>query len=69
MDDQKHSVFQEFVKLAVLIWSAAMLTSSYMGFFQKMDPTFIASLLSGTLASYGISRVQNGDTKPKDKKE
>ncbi len=69
MDDQKHSVFQEFVKLAVLIWSAAMLTSSYMGFFQKMDPTFIASLLSGTLASYGISRAQNGDTKPKDKKE
>jgi len=71
LDDQKHSVFQEFVKLAVLIWSAAMLTSSYMGFFQKMDPTFIASLLSGTLASYGISRSQNGnsDNKPKEKKE
>jgi len=69
LDDQKHSVFQELVKLAVLVWSAAMLTSSYMGFFQKMDPTFIASLLSGTLASYGISRSQNGENKPKEKKE
>jgi|TARA_Y100000015_G_scaffold42292_1_gene49580 hypothetical protein len=28
-----------------------------MGMLQKMDPTFVASLLSGTLASYGISRV------------
>jgi hypothetical protein len=28
-----------------------------MGMLQKMDPTFVASLLSGTLASYGIARV------------
>jgi hypothetical protein len=47
----------------VLVWSAGVLTASYMGMLQKMDPTFVASLLSGTLASYGISRVD------KDKKE
>ena len=30
-----------------------------------MDPTFVASLLSGTLASYGISRVdKNSKTDP-----
>jgi hypothetical protein len=37
---------------------------SYMGKMEKMDPTFIASLLSGTLASYGIQRMkENGNGK------
>ena len=61
-----HDFFSEIVKAAVLIWSAGVLTASYMGMLQKMDPTFVASLLSGTLASYGISRVDNNkkeDTK------
>ena len=51
--------FEDVVKLAVLIWSAGMLTASYAGWLPKMDPTFIASLLSGTLAGYGISRIDN----------
>jgi hypothetical protein len=51
-----HDFFSEIVKALVLVWSAGVLTASYMGMLQKMDPTFVASLLSGTLASYGISR-------------
>ena len=54
-----HEFFSEIVKALVLVWSAGVLTASYMGMLQKMDPTFVASLLSGTLASYGISRVDN----------
>ena len=54
--------FSEIVKALVLVWSAGVLTASYMGMLQKMDPTFVASLLSGTLASYGISRIDK-DTK------
>ncbi len=54
-----HEFFSEIVKPLVLVWSAGVLTASYMGMLQKMDPTFVASLLSGTLASYGISRVDN----------
>ena len=54
--------FSEIVKALVLVWSAGVLTASYMGMLQKMDPTFGASLLSGTLASYGISRIDK-DTK------
>jgi hypothetical protein len=53
----KHTAWEELVRLAVLIWSAGMLTASYAGMLDKMDPTFIASLLSGTLAGYGISRM------------
>ena len=52
-----HDFFSEIVKALVLIWSAGVLTASYMGMLQKMDPIFVASLLSGTLASYGIARV------------
>jgi len=61
-----HDFFSEIVKALVLIWSAGVLTASYMGMLQKMDPTFVASLLSGTLASYGISRIDKKEpsTKP-----
>ena len=54
--------FSEIVKALVLVWSAGVLTASYMGLLQKMDPTFADSLLSDTLASYGISRIDK-DTK------
>jgi len=63
MKDDKHSFLSEVVKALVLIWSAGVLTASYMGMLQKMDPTFVASLLSGTLASYGISRIDKDSKK------
>lgn len=56
-DPQSHTRIAELVRVSVLGWSAALLTMSYMGWLPKMDPTFIASLLSGTLAGYGITRA------------
>ena len=61
MNEEHQGWFTEIVKFVVLLWAAGILTMSYMGKMQKMDPTFIASLLSGTLASYGIQRVTNGN--------
>ena len=58
----------EIVKVSVLSWSAALLTLSYMGYFQKMDPTFIASIFSESLAGYGISRASDANRKQKDSK-
>ena len=58
----------EIVKVSVLSWSAALLTLSYMGYFQKMDPTFIASIFSGSLAGYGISRAADVTRKQKEPK-
>ena len=63
MKDDKHGFLSEVVKALVLIWSAGVLTASYMGMLQKMDPTFVASLLSGTLASYGTSRIDKDQKK------
>ena len=48
----------DLVKCSVLIWSATLLTVSYLGIFpqMKMDNTFVASLLTGAMASFGIER-------------
>ena len=48
----------------MLSWSAAMLTASYAGVLPKMDPTFIASIFTGSLAWYGISKVERDTDKP-----
>lgn len=46
-----------YVQFLVLCWACAMLTANYAGWMEKMDPTYIASILSGTLASaFSISR-------------
>ena len=48
----------DIVKALVLAWSAALLTASYLGIFpqMKMDNTFVASLLTKAMASFGIER-------------
>ena len=57
------------VRLAVLVWSAGILTLAYVKLpaafnipEQKLDPTFIASVFTGTLATFG---VQTGGKKKK----
>jgi hypothetical protein len=57
----------DLVKCAVLLWSAGLLTISYLGLFpqMKMDNTFVASLLTGSMASFGIERKTNGSGKKK----
>ena len=63
-DDQKEGIsMADIVKALVLAWSAALLTASYLGIFpqMKMDNTFVASLLTGAMASFGIERKSNGN--------
>jgi len=48
----------EMVRLSVLTWTATLLTASYAGLLPKMDPTFIASIFTGSLAWYGISKME-----------
>ena len=52
-----------FVRLGILVWSAGILTLNYVeipGYKQeqKIDPTFIASVFTGTLATFGVFRLQ-----------
>lgn len=66
-DQEQHSRLGDFVKLAILTWSMAILTANYLGVFkQSLDPTYPASLLSGTAASFGLAlgRKKKDDSKP-----
>ena len=64
-DDDKSEVLGNLVKVVVLIWSASLLTFSYVRLpnGQKIldfDPTFIASVFSGSLAAFGLSPAKSG---------
>ena len=64
-NEDKGEVLANLVKVVVLIWSASLLTFSYVRLpnGQKIldfDPTFIASVFSGSLAAFGLSPAKNG---------
>lgn len=68
-ENEKEKVsIADLVKCMVLLWSATLLTVSYLGIFpqMKMDNTFVASLLTGSMASFGIERKANGNGKKKE---
>ena len=74
----KSEVLGNLVKVVVLIWSASLLTFSYVRLpnGQKIldfDPTFIASVFSGSLAAFGLSPAKagggNGNGNKSSKKE
>ena len=58
--DKKREWLSDSIKVAVLIWSAGLLTASYVRLpggqkVMDFDPTFIASVFSGSLAGFGIT--------------
>ena len=64
-DEDKSEVLGNLVKVVVLIWSASLLTFSYVRLpnGQKIldfDPTFIASVFSGSLAAFDLSPAKAG---------
>lgn len=61
------------VRVVILSWSAAILTLNYVtipGVPQKnIDPTFIASVFTGTLATFGVVPTKKDKKEDDDKKE
>ena len=56
--EQEHdnSRLGDVVKIVLLSWAMAILTANYLGVFkQSLDPTYPASILSGTAASFGLA--------------
>ena len=48
------------IKVVLLAWAMAILTANYLGVFQQsLDPTYPASILSGTAASFGLAVGNN----------
>ncbi len=67
MDDKEEqlAILSTFVRLGILIWSGAILTLAYIKLppalgvpEQKLDPTFIASVFTGVLATFGVQAAK-----------
>ena len=56
--EEQAAIISTFVRITVLAWSGGILTLNYVAIpgvpQQKIDPTFIASVFTGVLASFGI---------------
>jgi len=57
-------ILSTFVRLGVMIWAGSILTLNYVeipGYKQeqKIDPTFIASVFTGVLATFGVQAGSN----------
>ena len=67
--EEKLSFLSTFVRLGILVWSGGILTLAYIQLppalgipEQKLDPTFIASVFTGVLATFGVQAAKkNGD--------
>ena len=64
--DEQAAILSSMVRLGVLVWSGGILTLNYVAIpgvpQQKIDPTFIASVFTGVLTSFGIQTAsKKGD--------
>ena len=68
-DDKQEQleILSTFVRLGILVWSGGILTLAYIKLppalgipEQKLDPTFIASVFTGVLATFGVQAAKKG---------
>jgi len=64
--DEQLMVLSTLVRLGILFWSGGILTLNYVTIpglpQQKIDPTFIASVFTGVLATFGVQTAKkSGD--------
>ena len=64
--DEQLAVLSTLVRLGILVWSGGILTLNYVTIpglpQQKINPTFIASVFTGVLATFGVQTAKkSGD--------
>ena len=67
--EEQMMILSTFVRLGILVWSGAILTLAYVELpealkipKQDLDPTFIASVFTGVLATFGVQTSKKGAT-------
>ena len=68
-NDKKGKCMGTVIRVAILSWSAALLTASYAGLLSKMDPTFIATVFTASAATFGINTMKKGGDDDDEKKD
>ena len=63
--DEQMALLSTFVRLGILVWSGGILTLAYVELppalkipKQDLDPTFIASVFTGVLATFGVQTAK-----------
>ena len=63
--EEELAILSTFVRLGILVWSGGILTLAYIKLppalgipEQKLDPTFIASVFTGVLATFGVQAAK-----------
>ena len=63
--EEQLAILSTFVRLGILVWSGGILTLAYIATppawgipEQKLDPTFIASVFTGVLATFGVQAAK-----------
>ena len=66
--DEQLAILSTFVRLGILVWSGGILTLAYIKLppalgipEQKLDPTFIASVFTGVLATFGVQTAKKSN--------
>ena len=63
--DEQAAIISTFVRITVLAWSGGILTLNYVAIpgvpQQKIDPTFIASVFTGVLATFGVQTAKKSN--------
>ena len=69
--EEQLAVLSTFVRLGILVWSGGILTLAYIKLppalgipEQKLDPTFIASVFTGVLATFGVQTTKAKSSSP-----
>ncbi len=65
--EEQMMILSTFVRLGILVWSGAILTLAYVELpealkipKQDLDPTFIASVFTGVLVTFGVQTSKKG---------
>ena len=74
-EDKEHQIeiLGTFVRLAVVVWSGAIITLNYVDIPMvkkagNSDITFVASVFTGALATFGLTTGSNGNNKKEKQK-
>ena len=70
-EDKEHQIeiLGTFVRLGVVVWSGFIITMNYIDIPMvkksgNSDITFVASVFTGALATFGLTTGKNGNSKP-----
>ena len=70
-EDKEHQIeiLGTFVRLGVVVWSGFIITMNYVEIPMvkksgNSDITFVASVFTGALATFGLTTGKNGSSKP-----